>query len=488
MNAPYLSIVVTARNDDHGGSLLPRMQTFVNALLDQCREQSFEAELIIVEWNPPPDRPRLAEALRWNPSPCRVRVIEVPESLHRGYRHADLLPLYQMIAKNVGIRRALGEFILATNIDILFSNELIQFAVRHGFRKGVLYRLDRHDVAPDVPVDVPVAERLAFCETHRIRIFAREGSFALDPDGCYVANEPDVTSGELPMRPRLRMGWFEREFENGEPFRWAGNRAELLLPKESSGTLILDLEPGPGVRQAPFDLEIEGSGKLRIEKRSIVKVPLTGDLVAFRVHGGGHVPPEDPRVLNFRMFTCEVTPEAVPAASVEPKEILQELPPEPPAPPAVVRRRKTSGAEPVALHTYACGDFTLMAREHWMDVRGYAELDMYSMHLDSLLCWAAHYAGVREEVLEDPLRTYHIDHSVGSGWTPEGGAQLFARLENKGVPSLEYSKLLEWVTDMRELGVTMVLNHDGWGHASETLTETEYSGHERVSGVSLKEP
>ena len=29
-----------------------------------------------------------------------------------------------MIAKNVGIRRARGEFVLATNIDILFSSEL----------------------------------------------------------------------------------------------------------------------------------------------------------------------------------------------------------------------------------------------------------------------------------------------------------------------------------------------------------------------------
>ena len=32
-----------------------------------------------------------------------------------------------MIAKNAGIRRARGQFVLATNIDIIFSNELVGF-------------------------------------------------------------------------------------------------------------------------------------------------------------------------------------------------------------------------------------------------------------------------------------------------------------------------------------------------------------------------
>jgi len=32
-----------------------------------------------------------------------------------------------MIAKNVGIRRARGRFVLSTNIDILLSNELVDY-------------------------------------------------------------------------------------------------------------------------------------------------------------------------------------------------------------------------------------------------------------------------------------------------------------------------------------------------------------------------
>src|ERR1700722_20937716 len=122
---PYLSVVVTTRNDDHGGNLLGRTQAFVNGFLSQCRRHKVPAELIIVEWNPPPDRPPLAEALQWRDSEgwCQVRIIAVPLEIHQRWRTWKALPLYQMTAKNVGIRRARGEFVLATNIDILFSDE-----------------------------------------------------------------------------------------------------------------------------------------------------------------------------------------------------------------------------------------------------------------------------------------------------------------------------------------------------------------------------
>src|SRR5262245_45449385 len=76
---PYLSIVATARNDNHGGDLLNRMQAFINGWLAQAKRHRLPSELILVEWNPPADRPRLAEALRWptDAEPCRVRIIEV---------------------------------------------------------------------------------------------------------------------------------------------------------------------------------------------------------------------------------------------------------------------------------------------------------------------------------------------------------------------------------------------------------------------------
>jgi len=460
--APYLSIVVASRNDDHGGNLLGRTQTFVNALLDQCRQQQVKIELIFVEWNPPADRPRLTEALRWNPSPCEVRIIEVPEAVHRRYRHADILPLYQMIGKNVGIRRARGEFILATNIDILFSNEFIQLIAARKFQKGVLYRLDRQDVAPGVPVEATVVERLAFCEAHRIRVNTREGALPL----------------EVWTEPRFLDGWFEQEVENGQSFRWASNRVEILLPTHSTGALVLDIEPGPGVRWRPFDLEVEGGGNVRIKRRSLVKIPVTADRMILHVRGEGHAIAADLRALNFRMYSCDIDLGFAGDMIAEPKEsFLNWLHRRVLGPRTVTRIHESPviapppPTAPPLLHVIASGDFMLMARKHWMDLRGYAEFDMYSMNLDALLCWAAYHSGVREEVLEDPIRIYHIEHGIGSGWTPEGEQWLFARLDKIGLPWLGYPEMLELVEEVRKSGGQMVFNGENWGHASEKLPE-----------------
>ena len=58
---------------------------------------------------PSGDRPPLAEVLDLPPAAALpVRIIEVPHETHATLDHADRLPLFQMIAKNVGIRRARG--------------------------------------------------------------------------------------------------------------------------------------------------------------------------------------------------------------------------------------------------------------------------------------------------------------------------------------------------------------------------------------------
>src|SRR5947208_15356146 len=94
---PMLSVVATSRNDDHGGSLTRRRQTFVNAFIAQCKRHDLRAELILVEWNPPADRVPLADVLRWpaDPSPCEVRIVTVSEQIHKRHKCADALPLFQ---------------------------------------------------------------------------------------------------------------------------------------------------------------------------------------------------------------------------------------------------------------------------------------------------------------------------------------------------------------------------------------------------------
>ncbi len=473
---PYLSIVVASRNDDHGGNLKGRMQAFVNSLAAQVQRYDLPTELIIVEWNPPPDRPPLSDALQWpaDSGPFAVRIIQVPTEIHRQYRHAEALPLYQMIAKNVGIRRAEGEFVLATNIDILFSNPLFAFLADRRLEEGKMYRVDRYDVPADVPVEAALDERLEYCESHLIRVYAREGVFPTTPDGVRALSKRDIASQESGIF--LGPGWYEVEFDSGVPFRWVGNRAEVGVTKVPTGqqALAFDVEPGPGVGGRPFDLSVtDEQGRVvaekRVRRREEVKVPVPADSSDFQlflnVLDGGIAEPLDPRVMNAQIHRCYWDR----AASVQENDVAQ-------------RSRIAASFEkpddprvaicPEELHTRACGDFTLMARKHWLDLRAHAEFDMYSMNIDSVLCFVAHHSGAIEVELPHNMRVYHIDHEDGSGWTPEGSEKLFERLSARGIESLHHLEVFGWATQMRRMQRPIIFNGPDWGLSGQRLPES----------------
>jgi hypothetical protein len=767
--SPYLSLVVTARNDDHGGNPLVRMQAFVGGWIAQARRHGIPSELILVEWNPPPDRPRLHQALQWPADfgPCQVRVIEVPAELHRRYAHAEALALYQMIAKNVGIRRARGQFVLATNIDILFSDELAAFFAAQRLEDGRMYRIDRHDAMSDVPVGAPLEEQLAYCRGHLIRVNRREGTFAVSPDGSPTLSPGDIAAPDAGLL--FGKGWLPVErYVAQEPFRWAGQTCQLLLrrPPEKASALTLDLEPGPGTGGEPLDLEVIGHGhetlaRVSVDRRSRLRLPLSApypEALTFRVHGGGLPTSRDPRVLNFRAFRLEwIRGAAGGSASLRPirahgrvsavwyaaQHVIDRLAkggrlvnltvPVAPrvrralkqylefrgfvgmlrhAPEYLQRRRalravgagvpgadvfqpasgllpgarwgilddyrgesfrrgrggaeivvsagapaeselclmlepaesgvvalcmvdaaghthgehrfaglsawrvrlqraagatqvfrlefegaaeiklfhcgwtgpgrasrpglsqpwgagwrwdpaagnmqaagraelvvtaseqgagplfleletagpmafeiRDSGGCPLAsfpsegravhrldlpldpgrthvvslaaaggfrawrcdwtaaprphtptgpafLHTNGCGDFTLLSRRQWFDLRAYPEFDLFSMNLDSIFCATAHFGGAREEMLEEPMRIYHIEHGSGSGWTPEGQARLFERIAARGLQFVDNEEVLIWTAQMGRLGAPMIFNHEDWGLDGVELRET----------------
>jgi hypothetical protein len=839
---PYLSVVVTARNDDHGGNLLRRMQTFVNALLAQAKRHAVPIELVVVDWNPPPEKPPLIEALHWpaDLGPVEVRFIEVPPLLHKTFRHSAALPLYQMIAKNVGIRRARGQFVLATNIDVVFSHELFAFFAQRRLEPGCMYRIDRHDAMQDVPVDASLDEQLRYCATHLIRINTRQGTFPVNPTGQRVLEPDDITSPESGIS--LGEGWYPLEAGPSDPerFRWVLNDAEIRLgPLQAESSLILDVEPGPGVGFLPFPLRVTGAAGEILQETAVlhrqgVRVKLQpaaqASLIRLQVPGGGLEVAQDPRILNFRVFSLNWdrpaaappgpaagaprrtlpvqpsggagtwrwtslprrlwrfvlqlrsasapfqlglplplflvqrwkaqlqgstllltidpawfrlrwgrtrvhsapptdivpqglnllwgrgwypqenykgerfrwarngaewilhTPEGHPAAlrlQIEPGPALGygpfhlrvrdgsgntvatatvtrrqwiELPlpwrpdrtqvfslyargdspprllPNDPRdlcfrvlqccwapgeatepfpdgrpredhdpwtplsePPGIllghgwhseilvqdrraawlgegeaeiiVRRNDLRAAllvlelepvdgepiellvregerlvvtrtlrqreqlrlplhlqedqtgilrlsatqppasrsakralrplrllrvaweqigeaseqpgaaaveqgpcSPAFLHTNACGDFTLLAREHWSDLRGYPEFDLFSMNLDSVFCYAAHHGGAPEKFLPDPMRVYHIEHATGSGFTPEGQTQLFERIAAKGLSWISYEQVLDWASQMRRLERPMIFNGEDWGFAGVELPERRVAG------------
>jgi hypothetical protein len=123
------------------------------------------------------------------------------------------------------------------------------------------------------------------------------------------------------------------------------------------------------------------------------------------------------------------------------------------------------------LHTNACGDFTLLSRQGWIELRGYPEWEMYSMYLDGLFLFHAAAHGFKFVDLPPSMAVTHLDHESGSGWSPAGAHVLFDRLDQAGVPALSYRdwRTLALATGRQPNGQ---LNLDDWGLAKDDLAET----------------
>jgi hypothetical protein len=397
----YLSIVVTARNDNHGGDMLRRMQIFVNGVIAQSRRHQLDIELVIVEWNPPCDKSTLAEALVWHTqdSPCTIRIIQVPPELHQTIRYAQSLPLFQMIGKNVGIRRAQGEFVLATNIDLLFSDALFEFLAARKLQAGTCYRADRYDISADIPLDATLDEQFEFCDRNLLYIYAKDGIHDLTqapPDSAMPLPSVAVSEPAQDLAPtHVSPSSFARPIL--AKIRQAYQR---LLPTSARDSVL---------RRLP-----QSTTQWLIANQLLTEAPPVPTAIA-------------------------------PAAA-------------PPPPPDYPQ-----------LHVFACGDFTLMAKQDWLAVRGYTEWAMYSMHLDSILLYAAHYAGIEQVVLPDEMRTYHIDHSAG--WTPQTEDTLNQHLAKVKVPQLSLAQLDAFIRVMEQTGKPLIVNPEDWGMANQSLPE-----------------
>lgn len=173
---PYLSIVIPSRNDDHGGNMLRRMQLSLNGLFEQLEKYRIESELILVEWNPPVDRPLLRDAIKWRSGLkyCTIRAIVVPSSIHRRYEHSDKTEMNAVVGVNCGIRRARGQFILPSTMDILRSDELMSYLASKKLKTDERYRIDRCDVNRNVLNISTLQEKLDYCQKNIIFVKAHK--------------------------------------------------------------------------------------------------------------------------------------------------------------------------------------------------------------------------------------------------------------------------------------------------------------------------
>jgi len=150
------------------------MQVALSGLLEQLEKHRIESELILVEWNPPPDKPLLKDVLKWPEklSYCTIRAIVVPPSIHQRYEYSDKIQMNVIAACNCAMRRARGQFILLGGIDLLYSDELMSFIAAKNLRTDAAYRVSRCDVDRNVVQCDTLKEQLVYCRDNIIRIKA----------------------------------------------------------------------------------------------------------------------------------------------------------------------------------------------------------------------------------------------------------------------------------------------------------------------------
>ena len=144
----------------------------------------------------------------------------------------------------------------------------------------------------------------------------------------------------------------------------------------------------------------------------------------------------------YRMDRCDVRRQVTRFNSIEEqlafceKNILRVDPfrPEIPLP-------NTNGIP--GLFTGAPGDFILLARKYWHDLRGIPETDILGRVSGTILCYAAHLAGANAEALREPMRLYHIEHGARTN-SPESNWWAKMGLEYT-LPKWFTSRLKKWV-------------------------------------------
>ena len=155
-HAPYISVVITGRNDGYGGDFVTR---FLATLQFNHRELSARAiphEFVLVEWAPPAGAPLLADVLAERCASAvteSVRTVIVDAAYHEAMTQNPRLAYHEFLAKNAGIRRSRGEYVLTTNCDVIFGRQVLARLQHRDLEAGVVYRAARWDLKEAVDVD-----------------------------------------------------------------------------------------------------------------------------------------------------------------------------------------------------------------------------------------------------------------------------------------------------------------------------------------------
>lgn len=137
---PQIAAVVVGRNDDYMSDFAARLLAML-----EWNIRYLISEVVFVEWNPPPDRELLALKLTGRFDCLRAYV--VPPQVHAEICENPHVPLLEYHAKNVGIRRALAPWIMATNADAALGLDTVNRILDTELDPDIAWTAERRDIA-----------------------------------------------------------------------------------------------------------------------------------------------------------------------------------------------------------------------------------------------------------------------------------------------------------------------------------------------------
>jgi len=157
----YLSIIMGSNNVNQAGQHT-RLSYALKNIYDFTKQYNImgAVEVILVDYNSNPSQPHILDvpSITWPPNDgMLIRVISVPNNLHKIATHKMRSHVdsgyWEYMSKNVGIRRACGDWVLVTNPDILPNEGFWQVVAKRALKPNAQYRTVRLTYNVELPND-----------------------------------------------------------------------------------------------------------------------------------------------------------------------------------------------------------------------------------------------------------------------------------------------------------------------------------------------
>lgn len=148
-DTPFLTLVLTGRNDSYGGDFTDRFFRTLRFNHRELTARQIPYEIAFVEWAPAAGTPLLLDLLvaavpELDPHTCSWYVVD--PTYQQALSLNPHLEYLEFLAKNVGVRRARGQFVLVSNCDVFLGRHVLDVLQQRALQPGVLYRAPRHDL------------------------------------------------------------------------------------------------------------------------------------------------------------------------------------------------------------------------------------------------------------------------------------------------------------------------------------------------------